>query len=245
MKSPNLDELVSAGVHFGHQSSRWNPKMEPFIFTTRNKIHIVDLEKTQAQLKKALDYVQKLASEGKTILFVGTKRQAKPVIEKAARDCGMPFVSVRWLGGTFTNYKTIQKTVKKLERLESQKESEDFELKYTKKERLTIEREIAKLKNLFEGIEDMKGIPEAIFVVDINHEKIAVTEAKQRDVKVVALVDTNSDPDVVDYLIPGNDDAIKSIELVTNLIAEAIKEGKAKPVTTQSPNQKSINNKKE
>ena len=199
--------------------------MKPFIFTTRNKIHVINLEKTLTELKKTLDYVKDLASSGGTLLFIGTKRQAKEIVKKAALECSMPFVIVRWLGGTFTNYKTIQKTIRKLEKLHKTKEGKDFEKKYTKKERLTMEREIVKLENLFEGIKTMKKLPEAIFVVDVNHEKIAVTEARMAGVKVVALVDTNVDPDTVDYLIPGNDDAIKSIDLIVNLVSGAVIEG--------------------
>lgn len=225
MNQPSLDELITAGVHFGHRSSRWNPKMKPFIFTTRNKIHVIDLEETLTRLERALDYVKDLASRGETLLFIGTKRQAKDIVKKAAQSCDMPFVTVRWLGGTFTNYKTIQKTVRKLKELHQSKESKDFEQKYTKKERLTIEREIVKLENLFEGIKSMKKLPEAIYVLDVNHEKIAVTEAGIAGVKVVGLVDTNVDPDLVDYIIPGNDDAIKSIDLITKLVAEAVNEG--------------------
>jgi len=226
MTKPTIDELVTAGVHFGHRSSRWNPKMKPFIFTTRNKIHVINLEKTLAKLDEALVYVKDLVGRGETLLFIGTKRQAKSIVKAAALRCGMPYVTVRWLGGTFTNHKTIQKTIRKLEQLHKTKENKDFELKYTKKERLTIEREMAKLENLFEGIKTMKRIPEAIFVVDVNHEKIAVTESRISGVKVVGLVDTNIDPDKVDYVVPANDDAIKSINLITNLVADAVNEGK-------------------
>ena len=233
MKYPTLDELLTAGVHFGHMSSRWNPKMNPYIFTTRNKIHVINLEKTLEKLKVALDYARDLAARGGSILFVGTKRQAKDQVRKAAMSCGMPYVTIRWLGGTFTNFKTIQKTIKKLERLQKMKEAPDFDTKYIKKERLLIEREITKLENLFEGIKNVKKLPEAVFAVDINHDKIAIAEAKKTGIKVIGLADTNSDPQNLDYLIPSNDDSIKAIALMTSLMAEAINEGKSNPVVKE------------
>lgn len=226
MNYPTLEELLTAGVHFGHLSSRWNPKMQRYIFTTRNRIHVINLEKTLVELKKALDYARDVARNGGQVLFVGTKRQAKDAVKKAATACGMPYVTIRWLGGTFTNFKTIQKTIKKLERLQKLAVSPDFETKYIKKERLLIEREIAKLSNLFEGIRELKKLPEAIFAVDINHDKIAVTEARKTKIKVIGLVDTNSNPEEVDYLIPSNDDSIKAIALMCDALAYAISEGK-------------------
>lgn len=232
---PTLDELLTAGVHFGHLSSRWNPKMRSYIFSTKNKIHVINLEKTLEKLKTALGYVQDLASRGETILFVGTKRQAKDAVKAAAVSCGMPYVTIRWLGGTFTNYKTIQKTIKKLERLQRMKVAPDFETKYTKKERLLMEREMTKLENLFEGIKSMKKLPESVFVVDLNHDKIAVKEALGTKIKVVALADTNAEGiDKISYLIPSNDDAIKSIALMANLVAGAVNEGKAHPAVAVS-----------
>lgn len=238
MQYPTLEELLSAGVHFGHVSSRWNPKMKPFIFTTRNRVHVINLEKTLEKLKIAAEYAQSVAAAGGQVLFVGTKRQAKDEIKKAAQSCGMPYVTIRWLGGTFTNFKTIQKTIKKLERLQKLKVSSDFDTKYIKKERLLIEREIAKLENLFEGIKDMKKLPEAIFVADVNHDKIAVREAQTAKIKVIGLVDTNTDPEMVDYVIPSNDDAIKAIGLMANLIAGAINEGKQAVNKETTPNGK-------
>lgn len=234
MNYPTIQELLDAGVHFGHLSSRWNPRMSPYIFTTRNKVHVINLERTLEKLKIALDYARDVASRGGTILFVGTKRQAKDEVKKAAQSCGMPFVTIRWLGGTFTNYKTIQRTIKKLENLQRLKASEDFEVKYIKKERLLIEREILKLENLFEGIKHLKKLPEAIFAVDINHDKIAVKEAKASRIKVIGLVDTNADPEEIDYPIPSNDDAIKAIALMVNIMAEAINEGKANPAVPEA-----------
>ncbi|OGE76214.1 MAG: 30S ribosomal protein S2 [Candidatus Doudnabacteria bacterium RIFCSPHIGHO2_02_FULL_48_21] len=235
MNYPTLEELLTAGVHFGHLSSRWNPKMSRYIFATRNRIHVINLEKTLEQLKKALDFVKATASAGGQVLFVGTKRQAKDAVKKAAQACGMPYVTIRWLGGTFTNFKTIQKTIKKLERLQKLAASPDFETKYIKKERLLIEREIAKLANLFEGIKDLRKLPEAIFAVDINHDKIAVTEARKTNIKVIGLVDTNSDPEGISYVIPSNDDSIKAISLMCDAVASAINEGKLDAPAASSP----------
>lgn len=227
MNYPTLEELLEAGVHFGHVSSRWNPKMGPYIFATRNQVHLINLEKTLENLKTALEFVKEVAAQGGTILFVGTKRQAKEEVKKAAQSCGMPFVTIRWLGGTFTNFKTIQKTIKRLEKLQKLRDSEDFSTKYIKKERLLIEREIEKLENLFEGTKTLKKLPEAIFVLDINHDKTAVKEARAVGVKVLGLVDSNTDPDRIDFPIPSNDDAIKAISLMVNLVAQAVNEGRA------------------
>lgn len=235
MNYPTLEELLTAGVHFGHLSSRWNPKMQRYIFTTKNRIHVINLEKTLVELKKALDYARDVVISGGQVLFVGTKRQAKDAVKKAAVACGMPYVTIRWLGGTFTNFKTIQKTIKKLERLQKLVVSTDFETKYIKKERLLIEREIAKLSNLFEGIKDLKKLPEAIFAVDINHDKIAVTEARKTGIKVIGLVDTNSDPEGVNYPIPSNDDSIKAIVLMCDALAHAVNEGKLEIPSTPLP----------
>ena len=235
MNYPTIEELLDAGVHFGHLSSRWNPKMKPFIFTTRNRIHIINLERTLDELKSALDHMKAIAKAGGTVLFVGTKRQAKDEVRAAAESCGMPFVTIRWLGGTFTNFRTIQKTIKKLETLNKLSVSEDFEVKYTKKERLLIEREIAKLENLFSGIKTMKKIPEAMFVVYSNHDKNAVKEARAAKVKVIGMADTNVDPTQIDYLIPANDDAIKSISLVVKLAAQAVNEGRAEMTAAAPP----------
>jgi len=233
MQIPSLEELASQGVHFGHRSSRWNPGMEPFIFAQRNSIHLINLEMTQEYLRKALEYLQDVASRDGKVLFIGTKRQARELVKAAAQSAGMPFVVARWLGGTFTNFNTIQKTVKKLEKLHKTVSSPDSGQKFTKKELLTMEREIGKLENFFEGIKDMKRLPEAIFVVDVNHEKIAVREARKTGVKIVGIVDTNSDPKSIDYVIPANDDAIKSIALLVNLVSSAIVEGKQPAPRTQ------------
>lgn len=235
MKEITLLDLLKSGAHFGHTKSRWNPKMKPYIYTVRNNIHILDLEKTKAAALKAAKFAQEVTSKGGTILFVGTKRQSKEIVKAAAIACGMPYVNVRWLGGSFTNFKTIQRTIRKLEKLENMKLSGELEKNYTKKERLMIEREIAKMKILFEGIQNMKKLPEAIFVTDVKHDSIAVTEAKKSKVKVIGVVDTNSNPEGVNYPIPCNDDATKAIELMANIMSEAISEARQTQVVINQP----------
>lgn len=246
MKDISLLDLLKSGAHFGHKTSRWNPKMKPFIFASRNNIHIIDLEKTRANLQKAVSFVSDVAKTGGTVLFIGTKRQSREIVKQQAESCGMPYVNLRWLGGTFTNYRTIQKTVRKLEKLQQRKDSPDFELKYTKKERLLIEREIEKLTKLFEGIKSMKRIPQAVFITDIHHDDIALTEARKMKVPVIAITDTNTDPSLVDYPIPANDDASSAVALITEFIATAVKSNKladsaplaapaAAPVATPAP----------
>lgn len=227
MKDISLANLLESGAHFGHQPWRWNPKMAPFIFAVRNNIHILDLAKTRERLISAMDFAKTTASKGGVILFVGTKRQAKESVKAAAIACGMPYVVTRWLGGTFTNFRTIQKTIKKIERYESIKASGELEKNYTKKERLLVERELAKMKNIFEGIRDLRKLPDAIAIFDVNYDEIAVNEAKKSKVKIIGVVDTNSNPSGIDYPIPANDDAIKSIQFLSNAIAEAVSSGKA------------------
>jgi len=218
-------EMLKAGVHFGHKTSLWNPKMAPYIYTQRNNIYILDLEKTRIKLAEALAFATQIAASGGIILFVGTKRQAKDEVRKAAESCGMPYVVTRWLGGTFTNFRTIQRTIKKMDRYE--KMIADGEVKkYTKKEQLMIGREVEKMKTFFSGIKDMKKLPEAIFVLDTKYDHIPVEEARQSKVKIVGLVDTNSDPSKIDYVIPSNDDAIKVIAYMANIVAEAVNEGR-------------------
>ncbi len=226
MKDVSLQDLLKSGAHFGHQTSRWNPKMAPFIFTVRNNIHIMDLAQTRERLLSAMQFAKDTASKGGLVLFVGTKRQAKEQVKMAAQACGMPYVITRWLGGTFTNFRTIQKTIKKMERYEGLKATGELERNYTKKERLLVERELVKMKTLFEGIKDLRKLPEAVIVFDINYDEIAVTEAKKSKVKIIGVVDTNSSPDGIDFPIPSNDDAIKAIGLVAEAIADAINEGK-------------------
>ncbi len=226
MRDISLLELLHSGAHFGHKTSRWNPKMKPYIFTVRNDIHILDLEKTRQQLLSAANFAKTVASQGGTILFIGTKRQAKEIVKNQALASGMPYVNVRWLGGTFTNFRTIQKTVRKLEKLQELKTTGELETRYTKKERLLIEREIEKLNKLFEGVKNLKRLPEAVFIADVNYDDIALKESIKSKVKIIGVVDSNSDPENIDYPIPCNDDATKAIELVASVIAEAINEGK-------------------
>ena len=231
MRDISLLELLKSGAHFGHTTSRWNPKMKPYIFTVRNNIHILDLEKTKQSLLKAAKFASEVSSKGGTILFVGTKRQSKDLVKKYAADCNMPYVNVRWLGGSFTNFKTIQKTIRKMEKLQSMKASGELENQYTKKEKLMVEREIEKLQKLFEGISNMKKLPDAIFVTDVKHDAIAVTEAQKSKVKIIGIVDTNSNPDKITFPIPCNDDATKAIEIMCAVMSEAITEGRlAAPV---------------
>ena len=227
MKDISLMEMLKAGVHFGHKKSLWNPKMASYIYTTRNNIHILDLEKTKNKLSEALSFAHDVATKGGIVLFVGTKRQAKDEVRKAAESCGMPYVVTRWLGGTFTNFRTIQRTIKKMERYE--KMIADGEVKkYTKKEQLMIGREVEKMKTFFSGIKDMKKLPEAIFVLDTKYDHIPVEEARQSKVKVIGLVDTNADPTNIDFVIPSNDDAIKVIAFMAEAVADAVNDGKSK-----------------
>ncbi len=227
MKKVDVTTLIEAGAHFGHLTRRWNPKMKPYIFMEKNGIHIIDLKKTQGLLIQAAEEISKLVAEGKRVLFVGTKKQAKNIIETEARRCGMNWVSERWLGGMLTNFATIRKSIKRLNNIEKQETDGTFD-KITKKERLFLTREKDKLKKVLEGVESMNKIPGAIFIVDIKKEDIAVKEAHRLRIPVFAIVDTNCDPDVVDYVIPANDDAVKTIEVITKFIADAVIEGEAK-----------------
>ncbi len=227
MPSVSLEQLLAAGVHFGHLTRRWNPKMKPYIFMAKNGIHIIDLKKTQQMLDRALDVVRQVVSEGYEVLFVGTKPQAKDIITSEAQRCGMFYVTHRWLGGMLTNFATIKKSIKHYKNLEKMSTDGTYE-KISKKERLTIEREKEKLHRVLAGILEMKRLPGLVFVVDINKEHIAVREAKKMNIPVVAMVDTNVDPTLVDYPIPANDDAAKSISLITSKIADAVIEARQK-----------------
>jgi small subunit ribosomal protein S2 len=231
MKPINLMEMLKAGLHFGHKTSLWNPKMASYIYTSRNNIHILDLEKTRKKLELALNFAKEVAARGGVILFVGTKRQAKEEVRKAAEACNMPYVVTRWLGGTFTNFRTIQRTIKKMERLEKMIETGEIK-KYTKKEQLMIAREIEKMKTFFSGIKDMKKLPDAIFVLDTKYDHIPVEESRQSKVKVIGLVDTNSDPAKIDFMIPSNDDAVKVIAYMSKVMADAINEGRSHMAST-------------
>ncbi|HEY6290324.1 MAG TPA: 30S ribosomal protein S2 [Terriglobia bacterium] len=225
MASITMKEFLEAGVHFGHQTRRWNPKMKEYIYGERNGIYIIDLQKTMKLFKEAAKFVSDLAQEGRSVLFVGTKRQAQEAIAEEARRCGMYYVNSRWLGGLLTNNTTIQKSIQRLKELEEMGRDGRYEL-LPKKEVLKLERERQHLDRNLAGIKDMPSLPDALFVVDSNKERIAVTEAHKLGVPVVAIVDTNCDPDYVDYVIPGNDDALRSIRLFTSRIADAALEGR-------------------
>ena len=224
MPSISMKELLEAGVHFGHQTKRWNPKMKEYIFGERNGIYIIDLQKTLKLFKDAMRYVQEMASSGKTVLFVGTKRQAQEAIAEEATRCNMYYVNQRWLGGLLTNMATVQKSIKKLKELEAMATANDWEGRQ-KKEIVRLERERKHLSQNLAGIKDMNGLPDLLFVVDSNKEAIAVEEARKLGIPVVAVVDTNCDPTVVDYVIPGNDDALRAIRLFTSKIADSAAEG--------------------
>jgi len=219
-----LTDLLNAGAHFGHLTRRWNPKMKPFIFMERNGIHIIDLKKTQELLESACNALSNIVSEGKKVLFVGTKSQASQVIEKEAKRCGAFYVSKRWLGGMLTNFATIRKSVKRLQNIEKMETDGTYD-KITKKEALVLDREKEKLQEVLSGVVDMTRLPGALYVVDIKKEEIAVKEAKKLGIPVFAIIDTNCDPTMVDFPIPANDDAIKSIQAITKIIADAVLEG--------------------
>jgi len=228
--------MLAAGVHFGHQTRFWNPKMAPFIFGARNKIHIINLEKTLPAFNEALIEVRNMASKGKKVMFVGTKRAAAKVIAEQASRVGMPYVDQRWLGGMLTNYKTIRQSIKRLIDLETESQDGTFDL-LSKKEALLRTRMMNKLESSLGGIKDMGGLPDAIFVVDVQHEHIAVTEANKLGIPVFGVVDTNSDPAGVDHVIPGNDDAIRAIRLYVTAVADAVAEGKANVATDVNPDE--------
>jgi small subunit ribosomal protein S2 len=232
MTQVSMRELLQAGAHFGHQTRFWNPKMDQYIFGARNKIHIINLEHTVPAFNDALEFVHRLAENKNQIMFVGTKRAAGKIIEEQAARCGMPFVSHRWLGGMLTNYKTIRSSIKRLRELEGQEQDGTFD-KLTKKEALMRSRSKDKLDRSIGGIKDMGGLPDALFVVDVDHERIAITEANKLGIPVIGIVDTNSNPDGVDYVIPGNDDAIRAIKLYVSAVADSVLEGKG--VLSETP----------
>ncbi|MEE2831248.1 MAG: 30S ribosomal protein S2 [Candidatus Latescibacterota bacterium] len=221
-----IQDLLEAGTHFGHQTRRWNPKMQPFIFTERNGIHIIDLNKTVRRLEKAEDVVRRTAQAGKAVLFVGTKKQAVDVIRAEAERCNMFFVTERWLGGMLTNWKTIRQNIRHLDNLDRIAQDGTYE-KLKKKEVLLLEKERARMIKTLEGIRKMNGLPGLIYIVDIMKEHGAILEARKLDIPAVAIIDTNCDPDLVEYPIPGNDDAIRSIEVITHAMADAVIEGRA------------------
>jgi len=221
----SMKQLLEAGVHFGHQTRRWNPKMAPYIFMDRNGIYIIDLQKTVKKIEEAYNFVKELAANGGTVLFVGTKKQAQQSIQEEAERCGMFYVNQRWLGGMLTNFQTIRRRVERLHELERLIESGQLELR-TKKEAAELLREKEKLQKYLGGIKNMRRLPDALFVVDPRKERIAVAEARKLQIPVVAIVDTNCDPDLIDYVIPGNDDAIRAVRLITSKIADAVIEGR-------------------
>ncbi|MCF0144526.1 MAG: 30S ribosomal protein S2 [Firmicutes bacterium] len=221
----SMKQLLEAGVHFGHQTRRWNPKMAPYIFTERNGIYIIDLQKTVKKVDEAYEFIKEVAAAGKPVLFVGTKKQAQAAIEDESKRCDMFFVNQRWLGGMLTNYKTISQRIKRIYEIEAMEEDGTFE-KLSKKEVLKLRAEHDKLDKNLGGIKEMKGMPGAIFVVDPKKEKIAVAEAKTLGIPVVGIVDTNCDPDDVDYIIPANDDAIRAVKLIAGCMADAVIEAK-------------------
>jgi len=224
-----MRQMLEAGCHFGHQTRFWSPKMAPYIFGHRNKIHIINLEKTLPMFLEAQKFVRQVASNRGTILFVGTKRQSKEIIAEEATRAGMPYVDARWLGGTLINFKTVKGSIKRLKDMTAARENGDWE-RLSKKEALTTSRDIEKLQKSLGGIQDMAGTPEAIFVVDIGYHKIALTEAKKLGIPVIAVVDTNHSPEGVDYIIPGNDDSSKAVALYVRAMADAVLEGKANAV---------------
>ncbi len=225
MSIVTMKQLLEAGVHFGHQTRRWNPKMKEYIFTERNGIYIIDLQKTVKKIEEAYNFVRNLSAEGGRILFVGTKKQAQESIQEEAQRCGMFYVNQRWLGGMLTNFKTIRKRIDRLHELEKMEEEGLFEV-LPKKEVLNLQHEKERLEKNLGGIKNMTELPQAVFIVDPRKEKIAVREARKLQIPIVAIVDTNCDPDEVDYIIPGNDDAIRAVKLLTEKIADAVIEGR-------------------
>lgn len=239
----SMKQLLEAGVHFGHQTRRWNPKMAEYIFTERNGIYIIDLQKTVKKIDQAYNFIRKVSEEGGTVLFVGTKKQAQESIETESKRCGMQYVNQRWLGGMLTNYKTIKKRIDLLARLEAMETDGTFEA-LPKKEVIKLRAKKDKLEKFLGGIKNMRTLPDAIFIVDPRKERIAIKEAQLLGIKVVGIVDTNCDPDEVDYVIPGNDDAIRAVKLITGRMADAIIEGRqgesfetapAAPAVTEEP----------
>lgn len=226
MSNLTIKQLLEAGVHFGHQTKRWNPKMKPYIFGARNGIYIIDLQRTLKMFKEAYNFVKDVAARNEYVLFVGTKKQAQESIEDEARRCGAFYVNHRWLGGTLTNFQTVEKSIDRLRKYEELKSGDIFKM-LPKKETISIDKEILKLEKNIDGIKDMERLPGAMYIVDPKKEYIAVNEAKKLGIPTVGIVDTNCDPDDIDYIIPGNDDAIRAIKLITSRIADAVQEGKA------------------
>ena len=230
MSDVSMRRMLEAGVHFGHQTRFWDPKMAPYIFGQRNKIHIINLEKSLPLFVEASGFVKNLVADGGTLMFVGTKRAAREAVSSEANRCGMPHVSYRWLGGMLTNFKTVRQSIKRLKELEAMRDDGSFD-RMSKREALGLTREMIKLERSLGGIKDMPSLPDALFVIDVMHEKIAVHEANKLGIPVIAVVDTNSSPDPIDYIIPGNDDAMSAIALYTSVVSDAVLEGKASAPT--------------
>jgi len=229
----SMKQLLEAGVHFGHQMRRWDPRMKPYIFTERNNIYIVDLQQTVKLVEVAYDFIREISNNGGNVLFVGTKKQAQESIKNEAERCGMYYINYRWLGGTLTNFDTIRKRVKRLHELEEMENNKMFEV-LPKKEVISLKREKEKLEKILTGIKDMEKLPAAIFVVDPKKEKIAVAEAIKLSIPIVAIVDTNCNPEEIDYVIPGNDDAIRAVKLISSVIADAVIEGKKSTIEKET-----------
>ena len=227
--SVTMRQMLEAGIHFGHQTRFWNPKMAPYIFGHRNKIHIINLEKTLAKFNEAMDFIKKMSAKKGTVMFVGTKRQAREIIAEEAARAGMPFVDERWLGGMLTNFKTVKGSIKRLKEMEQMAEEGTME-KLGKKEALMTQRELVKLQKSLGGIKDMGGLPDAIFVIDVGYHKIAITEANKLGIPVIGIVDTNHSPAGIDYIIPGNDDSSHAIRLFARGVADAILEGRSQAI---------------
>ncbi len=227
MAAVSMRQMLEAGVHFGHQTRYWNPKMAPFLFGARNKIHIIDLEQTLPLFNDAMNYLGQMSANKGNVLFVGTKKAARKVVSEEAKRCGMPYVDHRWLGGMLTNFKTIKKSINRLKELEAMKADGTLYQRFNKKEALGMERELEKLERSLGGIKDMKGTPDALFVLDVGYEKNAIMEAKKLGIPVVAVVDSNNSPNNIDYIIPGNDDSIRAVKLYCQAASAAILEAKA------------------
>ena len=226
MAAVSMRQMLEAGVHFGHQTRYWNPKMETYLFGARNKIHIINLEKTLPMFNDAMNYLGQMTANKGTILFVGTKKSARKVVAEQAKLCGMPYVNHRWLGGMMTNFKTIKKSINRLKELEAMKTDGTLYQRFGKKEALGMERELEKLERSLGGIKDMKGVPDVIFVLDVGYEKNAISEAKKLGIPVVGIVDSNNSPEKIDYIIPGNDDSIRAVKLYCESVSSAVLEAK-------------------
>ncbi len=243
MKSISMEKMLEAGLHFGHQAQRWNPKMEPFIFGQRAGVHIINLEKTAEKLKKATDFIKKISSEDKIILFIGTKKQAQQIIASEATRCKMPYVSERWLGGMLTNFTTICRNIKKLKELEKIKNSNQIQ-RFTKKEKINFQKNLGKLEDTLQGVKEINRLPDVLFVVDVVKENTAIGEACKLGIPIVAICDTNADPSGIDYIIPANDDAIKSIRFLVSHVADAVLEGKKKVKKSKTISKKTVGKEK-